>query len=85
MKQSVFVKLNREKWEDYEKKLNKNRASADDLAKIYVHLTEDLAFSKAKYPKTSLTAYLNKLSLKVHNQYFSLWSLRALKNTLHPL
>ena len=62
MKQSVFVKLNREKWEDYEKKLNKNRASADDLAKIYVHLTEDLAFSKAKYPKTSLTAYLNKLS-----------------------
>ncbi len=34
---------------------------------MYVHLTEDLAFSKAKYPKTSLTIYLNKLSLKIHN------------------
>ncbi len=67
MKQSVFVKLNKEKWEEYEKTLGSNSPSADDLSKIYVHLTEDLAFSKAKYPKTSLTVYLNELSLKVHN------------------
>ena len=67
MKQAVFTKLNQEKWEDYEKKLDSSKVSADDLSKIYVHLTEDLAFSKAKYPKTALTAYLNKLSLKVHN------------------
>ena len=67
MKQAVFTKLNQEKWEDYEKKLNSSKVSADELSKIYVHLTEDLAFSKAKYPRTALTAYLNKLSLKVHN------------------
>lgn len=67
MKQSVFVKLNQKKWVGYEKVLNKGDASADDLARMYVHLTEDLAFSKAKYPKTTLTAYLNKLSLSIHN------------------
>jgi len=67
MKQAVFVKLNQEKWTGYEKQLDKGRPSADDLSKMYVHLTEDLAFAKAKYPRTSLTAYLNKLSLKVHN------------------
>ncbi|MEQ9404036.1 MAG: stage II sporulation protein M [Cyclobacteriaceae bacterium] len=67
MKQAVFVKLNQEKWEDYDLKLKKGKLSTDELSKIYVHLTEDLAFSKAKYPKTALTAYLNKLSLKVHN------------------
>lgn len=67
MKQSVFVKLNKEKWEEYEQTLEDKHPSADDLSKIYVHLTEDLAFSKAKYPETSLTAYLNKLSLTVHN------------------
>jgi len=67
MKQSVFVKLNKEKWEKYEHSLDGKNPSADDLSKIYVHLTEDLAFSKAKYPRTSLTVYLNKLSLKVHN------------------
>jgi uncharacterized membrane protein SpoIIM required for sporulation len=67
MKQAVFVKLNQEKWEGYDRKLDARNVSADELSKMYVHLTEDLAFSKAKYPKTSLTAYLNKLSLKVHN------------------
>lgn len=67
MKQAVFVKINQDKWTSYENQLDKGSISADDLAKMYVHLTEDLAFAKAKYPKTSLTAYLNKLSLKVHN------------------
>ncbi len=67
MKQAVFVKLNQDKWKEYEQLLDGQKVSADQLSKIYVHLTEDLAFAKAKYPKTSLTAYLNKLSLKVHN------------------
>ena len=67
MKQAVFVKLNQEKWTSYEKQLNNTTPSADELSKMYVHLTEDLAFAKAKYPKTSLTAYLNKLSLQIHN------------------
>ncbi|WP_420318597.1 stage II sporulation protein M [Ekhidna sp.] len=67
MKQAVFVKLNQEKWSGYEKTLDKGRTSADELAKMYVHLTEDLAFARAKYPGTTLTAYLNKLSLKIHN------------------
>lgn len=67
MKQAVFVKLNQEKWKDYESQLAHGKTSADDLSRMYVHLTEDLAFAKAKYPKTDLTVYLNKLSLKVHN------------------
>jgi len=67
VKQAVFVKLNQDKWTGYEKVLDSGSVSADDLSKIYVHVTEDLAFAKAKYPKTTLTGYLNKLSLKVHN------------------
>lgn len=67
MKQAVFVKLNQSKWEAYEKALAKGNTSAEELSKMYVHLTEDLAFSKAKYPGTTLTSYLNKLSLSIHN------------------
>ena len=67
MKQAVFIKLNQDKWTSYEAQLDGGKTSADDLSKMYVHLTEDLAFAKAKYPRTSLTAYLNKLSLRVHN------------------
>lgn len=67
MKQAVFVKLNQTKWEAYEKELETTNTSAEELSKMYIHLTEDLAFSKAKYPGTTLTTYLNKLSLKIHN------------------
>lgn len=67
MKQAVFVKLNQDKWTGYEKSLESGKLTADELSKMYVYLTEDLAFAKAKYPRTTLTAYLNKLSLKVHN------------------
>ncbi len=70
MKQSVFVKLNQEKWKEYEQKLKQNVASADELSKMYVHLTEDLAYSKARYPKTELTRFLNNLSLTVHNKIY---------------
>ncbi|MEM6735979.1 MAG: stage II sporulation protein M [Bacteroidota bacterium] len=67
MKQALFVKLNKEKWTGYEDELEKGEPSADDLTKMYIHSTEDLAFAKAKYPQTSLTTYLNQLSLKIHN------------------
>ena len=70
MKQSVFVQINKSKWEEYETKLAGERTSAEELAKMYVHLTEDLAFAKAKYPKAKLTAYLNKLSLQIHNRIY---------------
>ncbi|MBV6646200.1 MAG: stage II sporulation protein M [Cyclobacteriaceae bacterium] len=68
MKQALFVKINQSNWEDYEKKLSSPaKLSSEELSKIYVHLTEDLAFAKAKYEQTELTRYLNQLALRAHN------------------
>ena len=67
MKQSLFIKLNKKKWEQYERRLNSREMSADELSKAYIHLTEDFAFSKARYPDTDLTAYLSRLALDIHN------------------
>lgn len=67
MRQGFFVKVNEEKWKVFEQKLsNISQLSADELSAIYVHLTEDLAFARAKYPQSKLTQYLNGLTLKVH-------------------
>ncbi|MEQ8808779.1 MAG: stage II sporulation protein M, partial [Imperialibacter sp.] len=67
MKQSIFVKNNQAKWNEFESKLtNTGTLSSDELSLIYIHLTEDLAFAKANYPKTKLFTYLNALALKVH-------------------
>ena len=70
MKQSVFVKLNQEKWEDYEKKLKQGSVPAEELSKMYVHLTEDFAYAKSRYPKAELTRFLNNLSLTAHNKIY---------------
>ncbi|HCX20868.1 MAG: hypothetical protein CMB80_27760 [Flammeovirgaceae bacterium] len=68
MRQGLFVKINENKWLDFEKKLaNIQTLTADELSGIYVHLTEDLAYAQAKYPESDLMIYLNGLTLKVHN------------------
>jgi uncharacterized membrane protein SpoIIM required for sporulation len=67
MKQSVFIRMNKAKWQEYEDKLKSERTPAEEIAKMYIHLTEDLAFAKGKFPRADFTGYLNKLALQAHN------------------
>jgi len=68
MRQGVFVGLNEEKWKEFEMKLQDiTSLSADELSFMYVHLTEDLAYAKGKYPDSQLALYLNELTVKVHH------------------
>lgn len=68
MRQGIFVGLNEEKWRSFEKKLSTiKKIPADELSYIYVHLTEDLAYARGKYPGSQLVEYLNELTIKVHN------------------
>ena len=71
MRQAVFVRENEKKWGGYESDLkNISSVSADKLSKMYVELTEDLAFCRAKFPTTRLYRYLNEMTLKVHNRIY---------------
>lgn len=71
MRQGVFVKLNEEKWKSYETRSEQLRAvSTDEVAEMYVHLTEDLAYAKAKFPDTQLYQYLAELTLQVHHHLY---------------
>lgn len=71
MRLGKFVSQNEDKWHDFEKKLRQIAAlPADELSYIYVHLTEDLAYAQGKYPGTKLVAYLNELTVKVHNAIY---------------
>lgn len=65
--QGRFVSLNEKKWKDFETKIrNIDVLPADELSYIYVHLTEDLAYARGRYPDSNLTLYLNELTVKVH-------------------
>lgn len=71
MRQAVFVKQNEEKWKSYEARtLQMQHVSTDEVAEMYIHLTEDLAFAKAKYPDSQLYLYLSELTLKVHHHLY---------------
>ena len=68
MRQGIFVKLNEAKWKGFEESLaNYKQLSADEISQVYVHLTEDLAYARAKYPGAQVVQYLNELTIKVHN------------------
>lgn len=71
MRRGTFVKLNEEKWKDFEHKLkNLKTLASDELSYIYVHLTEDLAYAQGKYPGAQLALYLNELTVLVHNRIY---------------
>ncbi len=68
MRQGLFVKINEQKWKEFEEKLSGGySATADEISLIYVHLTEDLAYAQANYPNSELFRYLNELTIKVHS------------------
>ena len=67
MKEALFVKRNADKWRQYEQHQG---LSTDELAKKYIELTDDLAFSKTFFPNSTTTKYLNGLTSSFHQSIY---------------
>ena len=71
MKEAIFIRQNTEKWKRYEACLQQiAKQSPDELADLYIDLTNDLSFSRTYYPLSKTTTYLNKLSSKIHQYIY---------------
>ena len=71
MREVTFLKNNAEKWKQFESYLSKTKDySSDQLAELFIQLTDDLAYSKTFYPKSKTTLYLNSLASKVHQHIY---------------
>ena len=67
MKEAVFIRQNKEKWEQYEQYLkNAGQQSPDFLADLYIDVTNDLSFAQSHYPASPVLRYLNGLSASLH-------------------
>lgn len=67
MRESAFVKANISKWEKFESSIKSSeRKDPDELAALFIKLTDDLAYARTNYPQSDVTVYLNNLSTKVH-------------------
>ena len=71
MREAAFSKQNHKKWEAFEQKIALgNIANPDDLADMFVEVTDDLAFAQTYYPKSKTTIYLNQLAVKAHQAIY---------------
>jgi hypothetical protein len=63
MREISFIKKNANTWKEIEEKLDKKSdLSADETADLYIHLTDDLAYTRSFYPNTNTSLYLNQLA-----------------------
>ncbi|MGF1636810.1 MAG: stage II sporulation protein M [Cyclobacteriaceae bacterium] len=67
MKETNFIGKNRAKWKNYEALLKvPGTTSPDQLATLYVVLTDDLAFARTHYPQSEIVSYINLLLSNIH-------------------
>lgn len=68
MKEVSFIRQNFEKWKRLEEVVNRPAGfSPGELADVYVEITADLSFSRAHYPGSRITVYLNNLASGLHH------------------
>ena len=68
MKEVFFIRQNIDKWKSLEKVVDQaSMHNPAELADAYTEITTDLSFSRAHYPKSRITIYLNNLASALHN------------------
>ena len=71
MKEVIFIRQNIEKWKSLEKTVDRiSTQNPSELADAYTEITTDLSFSRAHYPKSRITLYLNNLASALHHQLY---------------
>jgi uncharacterized membrane protein SpoIIM required for sporulation len=64
VKETQFIKQNKEKWNQFESHLNEPDIDGDDLKNIFIQVTDDLSYARTFYNHRSVKVYLNELSQK---------------------
>jgi len=67
MKEIVFVNRNSDRWKQFEELLSgTDRDNPDKLADLFIQVTDDLAYARTYYPKSTVVKYLNNLAFRSH-------------------
>ncbi|CAN5393260.1 stage II sporulation protein M [soil metagenome] len=71
MREAAFIQQNRPRWEAFEKIVGQpNSAPPDQLAELFIQITDDLSFSRTQYPNSRTTKYLNALASRIHLEIY---------------
>ncbi len=71
MREAAFVKNNVARWQEFERLLSlETPPDPDQMAELFIHITDDLSFSRTQYPDSETTIYLNGLASKIHQEIY---------------
>jgi uncharacterized membrane protein SpoIIM required for sporulation len=70
MKETGFIKQNKEKWIEFEKILQLKKKDPDRLSSLFVQITDDLSYSRTFYPNRSVRVYLNNIAQQVFHSIY---------------
>lgn len=71
MKEITFLKQNADKWQKFESVLSlKTGSNPDQVADLFIQLTDDLSYARTNYPDSKTTFYLNSLASKAHQEIY---------------
>ncbi len=71
MKEVVFLNKNAERWKDTEKLISlKKNKHPDFYAKLFIQITDDLAYAKTYFPDSPTEKYLNSLASRIHRAIY---------------
>ncbi len=71
MREVAFVRTNADKWKRYEKIVeDPSQGTPDELADLFVELTDDLSYARTFYPDGKTVRYLNALTASVHRNLY---------------
>ena len=70
MKETKFIADNIEKWEKFEDNIKAKRKNPEEISKLYVEVTDDLAYSQTFYKNRSIRLYLNGVAQVLFNEIY---------------
>jgi len=70
MRETKFIQQNKEKWEEFERTLDKPYADPDKLNDLFIQITDDLSYSRTFYPNRSVRVYLNGLAQRIFSNIY---------------
>jgi uncharacterized membrane protein SpoIIM required for sporulation len=71
MHESAFIQQNRGRWETFDEALAGTRTvEPDEMADLFVQVTDDLSYARTHFPESRTAGYLNALAGRVHLEIY---------------
>lgn len=70
MRETQFIKQNKDKWQEFETVLDSKQKDPEKLKELFVQITDDLSYSRTFYTNRSVRVYLNSLAQRIFFQLY---------------